>query len=221
MADYYPVLFRAVSSLPHNNAQARLELYARARAIVAEELRTRDPRELTSETSRERAALETAIHRVETEAEPRPKTTARRLATILRDLESHETRTGKPELSKRSPAMRTKAPVVRAPPNAIDTIEDRRANAYAELGGIPNSLGVMLLGIAFIVTAMTFTAVTYIRAAVWLHQGVIGYPVLLLVMAIAISLFIIPLWAAFRKTSNGPMGVFLLRLIYSKSRRAR
>jgi len=218
MADYYPVLFRAVSSLPHNNAQARLELYARARAIVAEELRTRDPRELTSETSRERAALETAIHRVETEAEPRPKTTARRLATILRDLESHETRTGKPELSKRSSAMRTKAPVVRAPPNAI---EDRRVNANAELGGIPHSLGIMLLGIAYIVTAMAFTAVTYIRAAVWLHQGVIGYPVLLLVMAIAISLFIIPLWAAFRKTSNGPMGVFLLRLIYSKSRRAR
>lgn len=68
MADYYPVLTRAVSSLPNNNAQARRELYDRARTIVMDQLRRRDPGELTPETAQERAALEVAIRRVETES---------------------------------------------------------------------------------------------------------------------------------------------------------
>ncbi len=62
------VLTRAVSSLPNNNAQARRELYDRARTIVMDQLRRRDPGELTPETAQERAALEVAIRRVETES---------------------------------------------------------------------------------------------------------------------------------------------------------
>jgi hypothetical protein len=68
MADYYPVLARAVSSLSDNNAQARRELYERARTIVIEQLRRRDPRELMPETAQERDALEAAIHKVEMES---------------------------------------------------------------------------------------------------------------------------------------------------------
>lgn len=217
MVDYYPVLARAVSSLPRNDAQARLELYRRARTIVTEQLRARDPQKQASETIREQAALESAIHRVEAEAEAPPKATAQCLATILQDLERPETRSGKPAISRRLPAKRAKAPAVRA---SSDTMEDRRMNATAELDRIPGSLGAMLLGLAYLVTAVAFTAVTYIRAAVWLHEGVIGYPVLLLVMTITIGLFIIPPWAIFRKTSNAPKIGSWLRLISSKSRRA-
>jgi len=192
-------------------------LYARARTIVTEQLRSRDPQKQASETIREQAALESAIRKVEAEAEARPKATAKCLATILQDLDRHETRTGKPEISRSLPAKRAKASAVHASPDAI---EDRRVNATAELDRIPGSLGAMLLGIAYIVTAMAFIAVTYIRAAVWLNEGIIGYPVLLLVMAIAISLFVIPPWAISRKTSNAPKIGALLRLISSKSRRA-
>ncbi len=64
MADYYPVLARAVSSLPNNTAQARRELYDRARTIVIDQLRQRDPDEMTPETARERAALDCNAWRI-------------------------------------------------------------------------------------------------------------------------------------------------------------
>ena len=57
MADYYPVLARAVSRLSENNAGTRHELYERARGIVLEELRKRDPEKLAPE----QAALEAAF----------------------------------------------------------------------------------------------------------------------------------------------------------------
>ncbi len=70
MADYYPVIARAVLGLSDDTAQARRELYHRARAIVIEQLRRRDPDELMPETAQERAALEAAIRRVEAESQP-------------------------------------------------------------------------------------------------------------------------------------------------------
>jgi len=67
MADYYPILARAVSSLAINNADARQEVFDRARAVLAEELGKQNPQKSALEISRERAALETAIRRVEAE----------------------------------------------------------------------------------------------------------------------------------------------------------
>ena len=68
MADYYPVIARAVARLPENNARARLELYERARTIVLEELRKQDPKKLALE----QAALEAAFLKVEAEAAEEP-----------------------------------------------------------------------------------------------------------------------------------------------------
>ena len=67
MADYYPVLARAVSRLAINDAQARREVYERAQAIVVAELRRQDLQISAPEIMRELAALETAIRRVEAE----------------------------------------------------------------------------------------------------------------------------------------------------------
>jgi len=68
MADYYPVLARAVSRLAINDAQARREIYERAQTIVIAELRRQDPQKSAPEIMRELAALETAIRRVEVES---------------------------------------------------------------------------------------------------------------------------------------------------------
>jgi hypothetical protein len=70
MADYYPILARAVSSLAINNAQARQEVFERARTALAAELSRQNPQKSSLEILRERSALETAIRRVEAELPP-------------------------------------------------------------------------------------------------------------------------------------------------------
>jgi hypothetical protein len=77
MADFYPVLARAVSRLPIDGPRARHELYDHARAILVAQLRERDPHISVSEIMRQQSALETAIRRVEVDSRPaqiqRPK----------------------------------------------------------------------------------------------------------------------------------------------------
>jgi hypothetical protein len=68
MADYYPVLARAVSGLAMNHAETRQELYEHARNILVAQLRGRDPRMPASAMMHEQATLEAAIRRVEVES---------------------------------------------------------------------------------------------------------------------------------------------------------
>ena len=68
MADYYPILARAVCGLTTNNAQTRHELYEHAREFLVAELRRRDPQISTSRIIGERVILETAILRLESES---------------------------------------------------------------------------------------------------------------------------------------------------------
>jgi hypothetical protein len=67
MADYYPILARAVSRLATDNAQARQELYEHARTVQAAKLRRYDPQFSAPETINERIAFEAAILRLEAE----------------------------------------------------------------------------------------------------------------------------------------------------------
>jgi hypothetical protein len=61
MADFYPVIARAVSSLGNNTPEARQKIYARARATLPGLLGNKSELEL----ARERLALETAIQEIE------------------------------------------------------------------------------------------------------------------------------------------------------------
>jgi len=78
MADYHPLITRAVEGLGNNTAEARRTLYERARAALVAQLRGIDPPLSEAEITRERLALEDAIRKVEAEsvrkarAEPRP-----------------------------------------------------------------------------------------------------------------------------------------------------
>src|SRR5262249_3961080 len=78
MADYHPLITRAVEGLSNNTAEARRTLYERARAALVAQLRGIDPPLSEAEITRERLALEDAIRKVEAESvrkartEPRP-----------------------------------------------------------------------------------------------------------------------------------------------------
>jgi hypothetical protein len=237
MADYYPILTRAVSGLPHDDAQARRDLYARARTIVAEQLRGRQPQATTRETMREEAALEMAIRRVEAESRSRPTqtpkrpTAAPRQAAAPADAQQRADHTAR-SLSKILQAVQPDAasdagprPVRRKSMNGAQALaptaepKTPASNPSAELGGAPNSLGTLLFATAYIVAALAFTGVTYIRCMVWLYQGVIGYPILLAAMTVTLGLFIAPPLIFFRKTSELPSIDALMRYIHSASRR--
>jgi hypothetical protein len=78
MADYHPLIARAVEGLGTGSGEARRSLYERARAALVSQLRGIDPPLSEADITRERLALEDAIRKVEAEAvrrsraEPRP-----------------------------------------------------------------------------------------------------------------------------------------------------
>src|SRR5215475_6605201 len=86
MADYYPLIARAVAGLERNTGDARRALYERARSALVAQLRGVTPALSESDVTRERLALEEAIRKVEAESarqtlsEPAPqKETSRRV----------------------------------------------------------------------------------------------------------------------------------------------
>ncbi len=234
MADYYPTLARAVASLPQNTAQARQDLYARARTIVADQLHGRGLRRGASEAVSENAALETAIRKIEAESrlvkarangEPRrpaqhvaadqerADSTARSLSKILQAVQPGEVSDTSPRKSMNG--AQTPPPQADIKTTAVGSQEDQSK----EFGEAPNSFGTLLFATAYIATALAFTGVTYIRSIVWLYQGVIGVTMLLVIMVVTLSLFIVPPVIIFRKTSSPPSIDMLLRYIHSASRR--
>ncbi len=65
MADYYSVIAGAVSRLPSKTDEARYAIYERARTALRERLSNYDPALSDTALANERAALETAISRLE------------------------------------------------------------------------------------------------------------------------------------------------------------
>src|SRR3954463_2294740 len=68
MADYHPLIARAVAGLEKNSGENRRALYERARLALVAQLRGVVPALEESEITRERLALEEAIRKVEAEA---------------------------------------------------------------------------------------------------------------------------------------------------------
>jgi hypothetical protein len=68
MADYYPLIAKAVTGLEKSSGEARRAVYERARTALVGQLRGMIPPLSESEITRERLALEEAIRKVEAEA---------------------------------------------------------------------------------------------------------------------------------------------------------
>src|SRR5712672_3389575 len=78
MADYYPLIARAISGLdPSAPGESRRALYERARAALIAQLRSVQPPLSESEITRERLSLEEAVRKVESEAAQRAREVTR------------------------------------------------------------------------------------------------------------------------------------------------
>jgi hypothetical protein len=67
MADYYPLISRAVAGLERNTGENRRSLYERARNALLDQLRSVTPSLSETDITRERLALEEAIRKVESD----------------------------------------------------------------------------------------------------------------------------------------------------------
>ncbi len=78
MADYYPLVAKAVAGLEKNSGEGRRALYERARTALVGQLRgMTDPALTEAEITRERLALEEAIRKVEAETARRMRPAAK------------------------------------------------------------------------------------------------------------------------------------------------
>src|SRR6476620_11670229 len=106
MADYYPLVAKAIAGLEKNTGEGRRALYERARSALVAQLRgMNDPPLTEAEITRERLALEEAIRKVEAEA-------ARR---------------GRDAPRAEPPAAKSDADAASAPPKAAPPAAERAA----------------------------------------------------------------------------------------------
>jgi len=104
MADYHPLIARAVAGLEKNTGENRRALYERARTALVAQLRGVVPALDESEITRERLALEEAIRKVEAESARHAREAAR------------PTFTKRAEIPRREESTRTPPPAPPAPP---------------------------------------------------------------------------------------------------------
>jgi hypothetical protein len=90
--DYYPLLLRAVAALGTNTVELRRALYERVRTVQIAQLDNLEPGLTRSEFERERAALEAAIRKIESEAAPQRSTSPSPIRTTPLTAEQHRPR---------------------------------------------------------------------------------------------------------------------------------
>jgi hypothetical protein len=113
MADYYPLISRAVAGLEKNSGENRRALYERARAALLAQLRGVTPALNESDITRERLALEESIRKVEAEAARQFVEPSRQAAASppkARSAEPRQTETRQPEARAEPRASETRAP---------------------------------------------------------------------------------------------------------------
>jgi hypothetical protein len=89
MADYFPLISRAVAGLDKNTGEIRRALYERARTALVNQLRSVEPALNESDITRERLALEESIRKVEAEAAKRSRSEAPEVEDPRRSLRDH------------------------------------------------------------------------------------------------------------------------------------
>jgi hypothetical protein len=117
MADYYPLIARAIAGLdPSAPGESRRALYERARAALIAQLRSVQPPLSESEITRERLSLEEAVRKVESEAAQRARGDRVRAGDAFRATTRPAARPGapaQPSAAQPSPPRPASPPQVR------------------------------------------------------------------------------------------------------------
>src|SRR4051795_5370826 len=140
MADYHPLIARAVAGLDKNSGENRRALYERARTALVAQLRGVQPALDESEITRERLALEEAIRKVEAEAARHARETARPNLIKRADIQRRED-VPRPETRPRPPAATrpsAAAPAAGANDPARSAGQGRRSLSDEALRGFRN-----------------------------------------------------------------------------------
>src|ERR1700704_2546790 len=120
MADYYPLIARAIAGLdPSAPGESRRALYERARAALIAQLRSVQPPLSESEITRERLSLEEAVRKVESEAAQRARDASRggaRAGNSFRASTRPPARPGEPAPSPSGAPASTSPPSASPPP---------------------------------------------------------------------------------------------------------
>ena len=122
MADYYPLLAKAVAGLPNSTPETRGAVYERARNALLGQLRRLEPPVPEADIERESQALEVAVARLEAEfasppepveaAEPSPETVPLTPTAALEETPPLEGAEPTPEsLAPSPPASGTPTPI--------------------------------------------------------------------------------------------------------------
>ena len=141
MADYYPLIARAIAGLdPSAPGESRRALYERARSALIAQLRGVEPPLTESEITRERLSLEEAVRKVESEAAARARELSRAdgkprpgdaFRTGRANARPGETRTGETPAVATPPA-RGRQPITPAPRDERRQDEKRADDKRAE-----------------------------------------------------------------------------------------
>jgi hypothetical protein len=153
MADYHPLIARAVAGLEKNTGENRRSLYERARVALVAQLRGVVPALDESEITRERLALEEAIRKVEAEAARNAREMAR--PNIIKRAETPRRedvpRPPRPPVTLSSPrtasALSVSAPddaattPPRPPPSGRRTLQDEGLKEFRDGSNSANHVG--------------------------------------------------------------------------------
>ncbi|MFC7052165.1 hypothetical protein ACFQI3_05620 [Hansschlegelia quercus] len=133
MADYFPVISRAVAGLENNTGEARRAVYERARAAIVKQLRAIDPPLSEDDIGRERMNLEEAIRRVEAEA-PAPASAKTAKPLDQKPAAPRSAEPAKPQPLPKAPPPVAARPEAPRPPEAAETASSELARPEAAKG---------------------------------------------------------------------------------------
>jgi hypothetical protein len=149
MADYYPLIARAIAGLdPSAPGESRRALYERARAALIAQLRSVQPPLSESEITRERLSLEEAVRKVESEAAQRARDASRaggdraRSGEAFRATTRPNARPGETAPPSTSQASRPRPPSPQARserPNGQEDRQDQRPQRNLRADAPPSS----------------------------------------------------------------------------------